>query len=243
MPSSWASEALKVQSVAARTYALTAGGGGELYPDTRSQVYDGVTGETSATDRAVSATRGQVVTYNGRPVVTYFFSTSGGRTENIEDAWPGSTPEPWLRSVDDQYDSISSLHRWGPYGMSLASAASKLHGYAKGSFRGVQVMRRGHSPRVVWAYVLGSRGRTRISGSTLQSRFGLYDKWMYFTVSWSGRRPASNFGERSVTPTATAPAATPLPAPAAPTGGAALDGSVVPLAPAIGDATGGAGAP
>ncbi|MEA2390007.1 MAG: hypothetical protein QOK31_116 [Solirubrobacteraceae bacterium] len=229
MPSSWSAEALKVQAVAARTYALTAGGGGELFPDTRSQVYDGVAGETSRSNAAVSATRGQVVTYHGTPVVTYFFSTSGGRTENIEDSWPGSAPEPWLRSVDDPYDTMGSLHRWGPYGMSMARAAAKLHGYVKGSFRGVQVMRRGRSPRVVWAYVLGSRGRVRISGATLKSRFGLYDTWMYFTVSRSGRRPPANFGERRA---GSAPSAT---------GGAAP--STSPSPGGGGSASGGAGAP
>jgi stage II sporulation protein D len=232
MPSSWSAEALKVQAVAARTYALTAGGGGELFPDTRSQVYDGVAGETSRSNAAVSATRGQVVTYRGAPVVTYFFSTSGGRTENIEDSWPGSTPEPWLRSVDDPYDTLGALHRWGPYGMSMASAAAKLHGYVKGSFRGVQVMRRGRSPRVVWAYVLGSRGRTRISGAKLRSRFNLYDTWMYFTVSRSGRRPPANFGERRV---GSAPSSSGGAAPSAPAGGTAGSGSA--------SASGGAGAP
>jgi stage II sporulation protein D len=242
MPSSWDPEALKAQAVAARTYALTAGGTGELYPDTRSQVYDGVSGETPRSNAAVSATRGQVVTYLGAPVVTYFFSTSGGRTENIEDSWPGSTPEPWLRSVEDPYDTISSLHRWGPYGMSMESAAAKLHGYVKGSFRGVQVMQRGGSPRVVWAYVLGTGGRTRIGGGVLAYRFGLYDSWMYFTVSWSGARPPSNFGEPAGSAAAGTSSSTP-PVAVTPVvaGGAAPGGSVLPPAP--GDTSGGAGAP
>ena len=63
-----------------------------LYPDTRSQMYRGVSAETPATDAAVAATSGQIVTYNGAPAVTYFFASSGGHTENIEDAWPGATP-------------------------------------------------------------------------------------------------------------------------------------------------------
>ena len=47
-PSSWPAEALKAQAVAARTYALTttkSGAGFEHYPDTRSQVYGGVSAE------------------------------------------------------------------------------------------------------------------------------------------------------------------------------------------------------
>ena len=47
MPSTWPLEALKVQAVAARTYALATrktDGAFDQYPDTRSQVYRGVTG-------------------------------------------------------------------------------------------------------------------------------------------------------------------------------------------------------
>ena len=92
MPASWATQALETQAVAARTYAITTdvdGGFFNLYPDTRSQMYRGVAAETPSTIAAVAATAGQIVTYDGAPAVTYFFASSGGYTENIEDAWPG----------------------------------------------------------------------------------------------------------------------------------------------------------
>ena len=81
--------------------------GFDQYADTRSQVYGGVAVETAATNAAVAATRGQVVTYKGAPVVTYFFSTSGGRTENVENTSRAPSPKPWLRSVEDPYDGVS----------------------------------------------------------------------------------------------------------------------------------------
>ena len=40
--------------------------------------------------RPSRATRGQIVTYGGKPVVTYFFSTSGGKTENVENSFIGA---------------------------------------------------------------------------------------------------------------------------------------------------------
>src|SRR5215212_7571316 len=86
MPSSWPLEALKVQAVAARTYALATrktSGLYDQYPDTRSQVYRGVTGESVRSDVAVRATAGEMVTYDGVPAVTYYFSTSGGYTEDV----------------------------------------------------------------------------------------------------------------------------------------------------------------
>src|ERR1700754_1256955 len=111
-PSAWPAEALKAQAVAARTYAITARAGSisqgfDQFADTRSQMYKGVAAETPNTDAAVSATAGQVVTYGGQPVTTYFFSTSGGHTESVENSFVGSAPKPWLKGVDDPYDELS----------------------------------------------------------------------------------------------------------------------------------------
>jgi SpoIID/LytB domain protein len=189
-PASWPLEALKAQAVAARTYAITSTKGGvgfEHYPDTRSQVYGGIGVEQASTNQAVAETARQVVTYQGRPVTTYFFSTSGGRTENNENSF-GGPPQPWLRSVDDPYDDVSPRHRWRVQ-MTMTQAAAKLSGLVKGSFRGVKVVRRGASPRVVAANVVGSRGTTRVTGATLRARFGLYDTWGYYTAIATKKKP------------------------------------------------------
>jgi stage II sporulation protein D len=192
-PPTWPIEALKAQAVAARTYAVTSarsGAGFEHYPDTRSQVYGGVAAEERSTNAAVAQTRGEVVTYQGRPVVTYFFSTSGGRTEDVENSSLGNEPRPWLKSVEDPYDDLSPRHRWGPIRMTLTRAGRKLRGLVRGRFRGIDVVARGSSPRVVTADVVGSRGRTRVTGATLRARLDLYDSWAYFTTITSGKAPA-----------------------------------------------------
>jgi hypothetical protein len=70
----------------------------------------------------------------------------------------------------------------------MATAASKLGRYVKGRFRGIDVTRRGESPRVVYADVVGSGGRVRVTGSTLRSIFGLNDTWAtYNVISASGK--------------------------------------------------------
>ena len=77
MPASWPLAALEAQAVASRTYALTAHAGGsrfDVYSDTRSQVYRGAAAETASTNAAVAATAGQIVTYAGKPAITYFFA-------------------------------------------------------------------------------------------------------------------------------------------------------------------------
>jgi stage II sporulation protein D len=191
-PPSWPIEALKAQAVAARTYAVATikpGATFDLYPDTRSQVYGGVAAEEPSTNQAVGATRGEVVTYGGQPVVTFFFSTSGGRTEDVENTPLGNEPRPWLQSVDDPYDDASPRHRWGPIRMTLKQAGRRLGSAVKGSFRGIEVVRRGRSPRIVEADVLGTRGRTRVTGGQLRARFGLFDSWAFFTSITTGDEP------------------------------------------------------
>jgi stage II sporulation protein D len=203
-PASWPIDALKAQAVAARTYALTtskAGAGFEHYPDTRSQVYGGAGAEQPSTNLAADQTAGQLVTYDGTPVPTYFFSTSGGRTEDVENTSLGTEPKPWLKSVEDEYDEVSPKHRWGPIRMSYAAAGAKLRGLVQGRFKGIEVIRRGSSPRVVEADVIGSRGRTRVDGATLRARFGLFDSWTYFTaIKTRKTRPPADSGTGGVKP-------------------------------------------
>lgn len=180
---SWPMAALQAQAVASRTYALTAHAGGsrfDVYSDTRSQMYLGKAAETPSTNTAVAATAGQIVTYAGQPAITYFYADSGGHTESVQYGFPGSTPQPWLVGVSDPYDSGPSS-RW-TVSMSFASAAKRLSGLVDGAFRGIEVIRRGSSPRIVSAYVLGSKGRTAVDGPELAARLGLNATWAYFSV-------------------------------------------------------------
>jgi stage II sporulation protein D len=177
MPSSWPLEALKVQAVAARTYALATrktDGAFDQYPDTRSQVYRGVTGESVRSDSAVNATTGRIVTYNGVPAVTYYFSTSGGHTENVEFSSVGSLSKPWLVGVPDPYDTQSPYHRW-----QLKFSAARLDRAlgAPGRFKRIKVLQRGVSPRVVRARIVGSAGSRVVTGPQVRSALGLRDTW------------------------------------------------------------------
>jgi stage II sporulation protein D len=48
---------------------------------------------------AVARTSGEILVYEGEPARAYYSSTTGGRTRNIEDIWPGSAPAPYLVGV------------------------------------------------------------------------------------------------------------------------------------------------
>jgi stage II sporulation protein D len=96
-------EAQKAQAIAARTYAVantnTYGTKGfDMVPTVWSQVYKGVAIETRMGTQAVRETRGMIATYEGKPIMAYFTSTCGGRTENVENVF--DTHEPYLRGVE-----------------------------------------------------------------------------------------------------------------------------------------------
>ncbi|MGH3008168.1 MAG: SpoIID/LytB domain-containing protein [Gaiellaceae bacterium] len=128
-PSRWPLAELEAQAVAARSYAmaeLKPSRTYDLLPDTRDQVYGGVTAERPHSNVAVRRTHGQILMWNGQVARTYYSSSSGGRTESVQDAWPGSAPIPYLRSVRDPYDTYSPHHDWGPFAFAGLTLAQRL---------------------------------------------------------------------------------------------------------------------
>ncbi len=96
-------EAQKAQAVAARTYAIAnignyAAQGFDLLPTVWSQVYGGVSAETTMGTMAVTQTRGIVGTFKGKAINALYTSTCGGRTENSENIFEFN--EPYLRGVE-----------------------------------------------------------------------------------------------------------------------------------------------
>ncbi|HYH61689.1 MAG TPA: SpoIID/LytB domain-containing protein [Solirubrobacterales bacterium] len=182
-PASWPQPALRAQAVAARSYALAttvSGNGYDLYDDTRSQVYGGKSSETQSTNQAAKATSREVIKSGGEVATAFFFSTSGGQTENSEFGFPGGgTPRPYLKSVNDPYDDVSPHHRWRA-SLTQSEIESDLSGLFSGNLKKIKVLRRGESPRIVRARVVGSSGSTEVNGDTLRFRLGLRSTWARF---------------------------------------------------------------
>lgn len=148
----------------------------DLFDDDRSQVYGGVSAEDPRTTRAVVRTRHTVLKYDGAVITAFFFSTSGGRTEDVQNVFR-SAPRPYLKSVADPFDRISPYHVWpDPPTFSAARLASLL-GLDR-PVTAVTVLRRGVSPRVIDAQFTTASGRkTTFSGTTLRAKLGLRDTW------------------------------------------------------------------
>ena len=87
-------EALKAQSVAARTYAVAHLGdhddeGWDICATPACQAYHGAGAEHSLSDRAVQETTGVIVIFDGRPIDAMYTSTCGGHTEDATELFSG----------------------------------------------------------------------------------------------------------------------------------------------------------
>ena len=109
VPDGWPIEAVKAQTVAARTYAARKINAPStslfnLYDDTRDQVYNGYNAEAVKpnTSVAVNQTAGKVLYYGGQLIQAFYSSDSGGATESNENVW-GSSPIAYLRGRTDPY--------------------------------------------------------------------------------------------------------------------------------------------
>lgn len=115
MPASWPPQALRAQAVATRTYALyqrdrRQGEPWDVQATELSQVYHGIESESATTRRAAAATRGEILTHAGRPILAAFHSTSGGRTASASEVWGRSLP--YLDSVDVEFEEEAPFTYW-----------------------------------------------------------------------------------------------------------------------------------
>lgn len=186
MPAGWPEEALKAQSVAARSFAMScredAACRGALYDlasTTEGQIYRGIEGEDPRTSAAVDSTTGVILVHSGEPVRAVFHSCSGGHTESSEFVW--STAVSYLRGVEDPYDD--SPHRsW-----EVRAAASQIEGMLAaagidpGRLSGIRGIEAGASGRWSKILVTGSTGESVLRGSEFRKALGLKSAW--FTVS------------------------------------------------------------
>lgn len=114
MPSSWPTEALQAQAIAARSYALANLGkhnkdGYDVKATIEDQVYSGIAAEAQSTNQAVAQTAAVVVKQQGKVIPAYFHSGGGGYTDFAENVWGKSLP--FLQAVPD-YDDASPRFAW-----------------------------------------------------------------------------------------------------------------------------------
>jgi stage II sporulation protein D len=113
--------ALKAQIIAARTFAIYAARASiaqpgrrmfDLYDDIRSQVYGGISAETSYLRKLVDETRGVVLNYLGEVFKSYYSSTCGGYTEPAWEVFKGDRILTPLAGRRCDYCGTSKYSKW-----------------------------------------------------------------------------------------------------------------------------------
>ncbi|GAB2043576.1 hypothetical protein AGATL06_00720 [Agathobaculum sp. TL06] len=171
----WPEEAQKAQAVCARSFALGThkhtSDGYDLCNTTNCQVYLGANKATAASDAAVDATKGEYLTYEGEPVIGYFFSSDGGATEDAANVWGGDYP--YLKGKIDPYEEYDSS--WSVT-LTAAEVQKKLisAGYTIGTVANVKVTKRTATDNVNEVTVTDTAGKqVTIEKDEVRTVFGL----------------------------------------------------------------------
>ena len=206
MPSGFNLEALKCQAVCARSYAYTelsnnyySAYGAHIDDSIQFQVYNN-SQRAESTDTAVDETAGQVLSYNGEVVKTYYYSTSCGSTTDVT-LW-GNTTENYPYFVAEcvggvdrgltltvesefntfikgeneaDYDYDCTLYRW-----SMEESVKEIsEGFARstgknvGNIKDIEVLERVNGGAAVTVKVTGDKGEIVIdSESAIRAAFG-----------------------------------------------------------------------
>ena len=159
---SWPAEALKAQAIASRTYALyqvqhRQQREYDMVDDEGSQVYGGVEGEGASGRRAVDATRGEILTFRGRPLYAMFTANSGWYT--ADPAFVFDQPLPYFAAVPDPHSPGQQLGRWT---RSYASAEIRRQlagiGVELGPIRAIEPRKTCPSGRIIMAAIIDDHG-------------------------------------------------------------------------------------
>ena len=108
MSDSFPVEALKVQAICARTYALSkmsSSADWDVVDNTNDQVYRGTPDQYENTALAVAETAGLVLTYNNKLITAWYSASNGGQTELPGNVWSGDNIPGCFAMTDDPWDA------------------------------------------------------------------------------------------------------------------------------------------
>jgi SpoIID/LytB domain protein len=183
-PDSWPREGLKVTITAFRTYAyatmLRGKHAAEGYDICSSGSCCQAMNEAIDPARvpnvvaAVNETAGQIITYNGSPIVAAYSSCCGGYTASAQEVWGGSG-YPYWQPVYDDACAPAAAHDWDvsfswPEFEAIINSRSET---AVGELFGMVILDRGPSGRVTRVRLEGSAGSKEVSGAFFADILGL----------------------------------------------------------------------
>jgi len=176
------SEAVKTLTIAARTFAYSSLGqnavrGFDVYSDSRSQVYRGVGSEKQLSNRMIDETRGIIATYRDKPIVAFYSSTCGGRTEDSREVFR-KAPIPYLQGGAACPDTSSPYHSWDEK-IRISQIQGRLDRFAGvGKLTRLEPLRKSRWGRTVEMRFTGTKGEKVLKGLNIRSALGLRSNWI-----------------------------------------------------------------
>lgn len=199
---SWPLESLKAQAVAARSYALAhmlrrpEGQGWDVSAGTGHQVFEHVDA-SSVAHRAAAETRGIVLAYGSRVLMSFFHSASGGRTADCSSVY-NCPPLLPLSSVKMPVDEGSPYDDW-EFEMTLPAFAAKVGLEATATLTSFDIERRPDAS-VAKVTCLLSDGKHVVTGRYIRDKAGTSNvRSLWFNAAISAgmvRFTGRGFGHR-----------------------------------------------
>lgn len=174
--SAWHPEMLKVQAIAARTYALyqhmlSASRDYDVAATIQDQVYRGRRGMDARVVAAVESTRGLVVTHLGAPIYAAFSSTAAGITEDAVIVW--SKDLPYLKGVECPFDLESPYYQWkASFTVEKLEQSLRKQGFPVGAIATMTPLTYSRAGRVATLRILHSKGELILRGEELRKAVG-----------------------------------------------------------------------
>ena len=173
----WDITTMKVQAVVARTYALyqKSLNTNSMYHLTSSvlhQLYRGISHANNNTRRAVKETRGEILVWNGLPIMAVYHSCCGGSTESATNVW--GTDKPYLKGVFCGMCTNYDNYFWKlviPRGTFFKQLCKQGYVDCK-EIESIMNVKRSPANRVIQIAVKGENTSTVIPGNELRSVFG-----------------------------------------------------------------------
>ncbi len=168
----WSSEALMAQAIVARSYAVYQKMKNEnkdydVYSTTYSQVYGGLDVESEYSNGAVDKTRGKILIYDNQPVLAYFHSNSGGRTENAKNVWTADVP--YLKGIPDSYSTKAPNYLWTLFlSLDEIKVALNKRGFSIGDIYEITAFEVSPSGRVKRVKIFHSGGESILTGNNFR---------------------------------------------------------------------------
>jgi stage II sporulation protein D len=175
--SAWHPEMLKVQAVAARTYALynkmlSAAREYDVVATIQDQVYRGRSGVDQRVEEAVESTRDIVVTHQQAPIYAAFSSTAAGPTEDAINVW-ANKDLPYLKGVECPFDLDSPYYQWkASVKIDQLEGNLRRQGFPVGTIATITPIAYSRAGRVARLRILHSGGEVVLRGEDLRKAVG-----------------------------------------------------------------------